>query len=109
MAMTQNDLNWDHVKSSLDELSKEIADVPKLNLNENIQDLWSGIRNCLTNVIDYNHDGWPAQEIFVSHDGSPQGIPPELARVVVDILSFCRRMDIDLADNIKTLVTGKVV
>lgn len=108
MTMTQTDLNWQHVKNSLDELSNEIATVPRLNLNENVRDLWSGIRNCLTNIIDYNHDGWPAQEIFISHDGTPQGIAPELARIVVDILSFCRKMDIDITDSIKTQVSGKV-
>lgn len=106
MTMTDKvELNWDHVRDSLEELEKEISDKPKFNKNETPQDFWSGIRSHLTNFIDYNHDGWPVQEIFISFDKSSQGVPVEVAGIVIDCLVFCKQNDLDLTDIIKTLLT----
>ena len=55
----------------------------------------------LSEALELFREGLRPKEIFYRDDGKPEGIPIELADVVIRIMDYCCHEEIDLEDAIR--------
>lgn len=62
------------------------------------------IHSELSEALEEHRNGHPAHELYFGLDGKPEGVPAEMADVLIRVFDFCGALNID----IEAAVEGKM-
>ena len=88
-------MNWTQINQLVESLK---------NNDEETDELLADLENHVRIARKLYGAGWPEQEIvYFWGNGQDQGIPLELARIVLRVFQFCADRNIDLADALEEI------